>query len=90
MIDDLNERGVHISCEAYPYTAGMTRIDSGVFTPGWDSRLGVGPEGIEWVATGERLTWGNWEARRAEGGTVIVHSIPEVNFNFNVCELQCV
>lgn len=43
MLDAVNERGLDISAEAYPYTAGMTRIDSGVFKPGWQDRLGIGP-----------------------------------------------
>jgi hypothetical protein len=77
MVDDLNDRGIDVTCEAYPYTAGMTRIDSGVFAPGWEKRLGIVPKDVEWTATGERLTEENFLAKQKEGGTVVVHSIPE-------------
>ena len=56
MTDDLTARGVDITLEAYPYTAGMTRLDSGVFSPGWEGRLGIAAGHIEWIATGERPT----------------------------------
>ena len=53
MVDALQARGVDVTAEAYPYTAGMTRLDSGVFTPGWEARLKIGPEDLEWLETGE-------------------------------------
>ena len=70
-----------MSCEVFAaggfrYTAGMTRIDSGVFSKGWDTRLGITPADIMWCKTGERLSWENWDEKQAEGGTVIIHSIP--------------
>jgi dihydroorotase len=79
MIEDLNKRGIDVTTEAYPYTAGMTRLDSGVFEPGWDKRLRIGPGDLEWIDTGERLTWENFESKRAEGGLVAVHAVsPDV------------
>jgi hypothetical protein len=76
MLDRCNERGLDITAEQYPYTAGMTRIDSGVFKEGWDKRLNITPADIEYTDTGERLTWENWDEHRKKGGIVLVHSNP--------------
>ena len=38
MVDDLNRNHVDVTVEAYSYTAGMTRLDSGVFNPGWEAK----------------------------------------------------
>ena len=55
----------------------MTRIDSGVFEPGWEDRLGITPNDVQWVETGERLTAETFAEKRAgPGGTVIAHAIP--------------
>ena len=34
MMDDLNQQGIDVTAESYSYTAGMTRLDSGIFEPG--------------------------------------------------------
>eukprot|EP01062_Namystynia_karyoxenos_P074240 TRINITY_DN71106_c0_g1_i1.p1 TRINITY_DN71106_c0_g1~~TRINITY_DN71106_c0_g1_i1.p1 ORF type:complete len:523 (+),score=131.79 TRINITY_DN71106_c0_g1_i1:70-1638(+) len=77
MIDALNARGAaDVSCEQYPYTAGLTRLDSGVFKPGWQKRLGIGYQDVEWCATGQRIADAAEFARlQAEGGLVLVHSM---------------
>ena len=49
----------------FRYTAGMTRIDSGVFEPGWEDRLGITPNDVQWVETGERLTPESFAEKRA-------------------------
>jgi len=77
MIEGLNSHGTDVTAEAYSFTAGMTRLDSGVFEPGWADRIKCGPADLEWIATGERLTWDNFEEKRAEGGLVAVHNVPE-------------
>ena len=77
MIEAARQRGVDVSTEAYPYTAGSTALDSAVFNPGWQERLGIGYGDIQWAATGERLTAGTFAKYRAQGGTVVIHSIPE-------------
>lgn len=77
MINDLATRGIDVTTEAYPYTAGMTRLDSGVFEAGWQDRLKIKPEDIEWIDTGERLTSETFDQRRAEGGLVAIHSMSE-------------
>jgi hypothetical protein len=77
MIEAARTRGVDVSTEAYPYTAGSTALDSAVFNPGWQERLGISYSEIQWVATGERLNAETFAKYRAQGGNVVIHSIPE-------------
>jgi len=77
MIEGARKRGLDITTEAYPYTAGMTAIDSAVFDPGWQDRLSITYGDLQWSATGERLTAETFERYRKIGGLVIIHSIPE-------------
>jgi hypothetical protein len=76
-MDGLVARGIDVTTEAYPYTAGMTRLDSNVFSEGWEVRLKIAPSDIEYLATGERLTEKTFGERRARGGLVAIHSIPQ-------------
>eukprot|EP01065_Artemidia_motanka_P016556 TRINITY_DN20200_c0_g1_i2.p1 TRINITY_DN20200_c0_g1~~TRINITY_DN20200_c0_g1_i2.p1 ORF type:complete len:333 (+),score=95.46 TRINITY_DN20200_c0_g1_i2:609-1607(+) len=77
MIDALNSRGIDVTCEQYPYTAGMTRLDGGVFKPGWQDRLGIGYTDLEWVDKGRRIVdKEDFAAARAAGGLAVVHSVP--------------
>lgn len=77
MIEGARKHGVDISTEVYPYTAASTDIRAAIFDPGWRERLGVDYRDIEWVATGERLDSVSFYRRRAEGGPIIAHVIPE-------------
>jgi hypothetical protein len=77
MIEGARARGLDVTTECYPYTAGMTDIASGVFDEGWRESLGIGYSDLLWAATGERLTAETFAARRKEGGMVAVFSIPE-------------
>lgn len=77
MIEGARSHGIDISTEVYPYTAASTDIRAAIFDPGWRERLGVDYHDIEWVATGERLDSASFERRRAEGGPIIAHVIPE-------------
>ena len=77
MIADAQKRGLDISCEVYPYTAGMTDIKSAIFDPGWQERAKISFNNLQWVATGKRLTRETFEKYRKEGGKVIVHANPE-------------
>jgi N-acyl-D-aspartate/D-glutamate deacylase len=70
-------RGLDISVECYPYTAGMTDIRSAIFDPGWQQRAGITFNDLQWPATGERLTAESFAKFRQTGGMVIVHSNPE-------------
>jgi dihydroorotase len=78
MIAGARARGLDITTEAYPYTAGMTDIGSAIFADGWQGRQGgIGFGDLQWAATGERLTAETFARYRQQGGMVAVHSIPE-------------
>jgi dihydroorotase len=77
MISGARMHGLDVTTEAYAYTAGMTGLETAIFDPGWQERLGIGFGDLQWVATGERLNAGTFEKYRKQGGLVILHSIPE-------------
>ncbi len=56
MIEGARARGLDVTTEAYPYTAGMTAINSAVFNPGWREKLGIDYSSIVLPNTGEHLT----------------------------------
>lgn len=91
MMDRLNERGAaDVSCEMYPYTAGMTNLKSGVFKSGWQERLGIGYGDVEFLATGTRLRdEADFKEKQAVGGLVCIHSIPEVNVDRCFAHPRC-
>ena len=66
-------RGIDVTTEAYPYTAGSTNISSALFDEGWQELLGISYGDLQWVATGERLTEETFNRYRAEGGILIDH-----------------
>jgi dihydroorotase-like cyclic amidohydrolase len=73
MIQAANKKGFDISTELYPYTAGNTFINSAMFDEGWQEKLGITYNDLQWVATGERLTKESFETYRKAGGSVILH-----------------
>jgi len=75
MIEAAKKRGVNISTEMYPYTAGSTLIQSAIFNEGWQERLDMSYNDLQWVLTGERLTKETFDKFRQTGGTVIVHNM---------------
>jgi dihydroorotase len=78
MIAGARSRGLDITTEAYPYTAGMTDLGSAIFSEGWQQRQGGITFGdLQWAATGERLTAESFARYRKQGGMVAIHSIPE-------------
>jgi dihydroorotase len=77
MIAGARKRGIDITTEAYPYTAGETRLDSAIFDGNWQQQLGITYKDLQGVATGERLTAATFAKYRKDGGFVILHSIPE-------------
>lgn len=68
MIRGMRERGIDVTTESYPYTAGSTRLESALFD---DYQGDYGQ--LQWTATGERLTSETFEEYRKEGGWVIIH-----------------
>jgi N-acyl-D-aspartate/D-glutamate deacylase len=78
MIQGARARGLDITTEAYPYTAGMTDLGSAIFSEGWQGRQGGITFGdLQWALTGERLTAESFARYRKQGGFVAIHSIPE-------------
>jgi len=78
MIAGARRRGLDITTEAYPYTAGMTDLSSAIFSDGWQARQGgISFGDLQWAATGERLTAESFARYRKQGGMVAIHSIPE-------------
>ena len=76
-IDAARERGMDVTTEAYPYTAGSTQLESAFFDEGWRERLGIDYGDVEWCLTGERLTPASFEQYRKEGGPVIIHFLTD-------------
>ena len=77
MVHGAQKRGLDVTTEAYPYIAGSTGIESAIFDPGWQDRMGITYKDLQWAKTGERLTAETFEQYRKEGGIVIIFSIPE-------------
>jgi len=77
LIGEARARGIDISSECYPYTAGMTDIRSAIFDPGWERDGRYTFKDIQWPATGERLTAETFAQYRKIGGLVIFHSNTE-------------
>ncbi len=56
MVEGARARGLDVTTEAYPYTAGMTTINSALFNPGWREKFGIGYSDLVLPETGEHLT----------------------------------
>ncbi len=74
IIGEARSRGLDVTTECYPYTAGMTRIESALFDEGFQQRLGVDYKDLQWPETGERLTAETFARYRKQGGGVIIFS----------------
>ncbi len=76
MMRGAREQGLDITTEAYPYTAGSTRIESAAYD-GWEDNPNADYGRLQWAATGERLTAETFRQYRATGGWVIAHGRTE-------------
>ena len=76
MIAEAKSRGLDITTEAYPYTAGATRIESASFND-WEKRPDEDFHMLQWAATGERLTRETFRKYRQQRGNVIIHANTE-------------
>ena len=56
MVAGARARGLDVTTEAYPYTAGMTALNSALFNPGWREKLGISYGELVIPETGEHLT----------------------------------
>lgn len=79
LLDSARAGGMDVTTEAYPYTAGSTRLESAMFNPGWQANLQVDYGDIAWPLTGERLTATTFEKYRKQGGWVVIHMMKEEN-----------
>ena len=70
--------GLDVTWEAYPYSASMTEIESALFDD-WGDRPDSDYQKLEWPQTGERLTRASFQAKRKEGGIVIMHDNTDAN-----------
>lgn len=77
MVAGAQKRGLDVTTECYPYTAGSTALQSAIFEPGWQESMGITYKDVQWAETGERLTAETFEKYRKQGGIVVIHSIPE-------------
>lgn len=71
-------RGIDISTECYPYTAGATRIESFLFDS-WMDKPEQEYAKLQWALTGERLTRESFLRYRKQGGLVFIHANTEEN-----------
>ncbi len=76
IIADARQRGIDVTTECYPYTAGATRIESFLFDS-WYDRSDADYAKLQWVRTGERLTRESFRRYREVGGLVLIHANTE-------------
>ena len=79
MIAGARAGGLDVTTEAYPYTAGMTFINSALFNPGWREKRGLDYGDLELPESGERLTRERFEALHAapDPRLVLIHTNPD-------------
>lgn len=80
MIAGARKEGLDVTTEAYPYTAGMTEIQSANL----DEYEKASPDRVaqlEWPRTGERLTPESFQKYRKTGGPVVLHTNTEEMVN---------
>jgi dihydroorotase len=80
MIDQARGKGLDVTTEVYPYTAGATWLSSSMFDHDWQKKIGIGYGAIEWPPTGERFTgkamWDEYRARYPDG-FIFIHAFKE-------------
>lgn len=72
MVEGARARGLDVTTEAYPYIAGMTAINSAIFSPGWQKRMNIGYGDLMIPETGERLNKERFDALHASSATQFV------------------
>lgn len=65
MIAGARGQGLDITTEAYPYTAGMTELNSALFNPGWREKFDIDYKDVVLPKTGEHLTKQRFDELRA-------------------------
>jgi len=77
MISDARAGGHDVTTEAYPYTAGMTEIQSATIQDTYKSASDARLVEIEWPRTGERLNRESFARYSQTGGPIVVHTNTE-------------
>ena len=77
IMGEARARGIDVTTECYPYSAGMAPIESAGFEEGWQRARDADYGDLEWPETGERLTAESFARYRETGGMVILHMIPD-------------
>jgi N-acyl-D-aspartate/D-glutamate deacylase len=77
LVTDSQARGLDVTAEMYPWTAGMTDISAAMFATDWRKEYGIDYNDLQWGATGERLTEETFKKYRETGGFVVIHSNTE-------------
>jgi N-acyl-D-aspartate/D-glutamate deacylase len=75
-IDQARSLGIDVTTEAYPYEAGMTKIESALFDD-WESWDDDDFQIHQWALTGERLSRRSFARFREQGGFLISHERTE-------------
>jgi N-acyl-D-aspartate/D-glutamate deacylase len=69
MVEGARARGLDVTTEAYPYIAGMTAVNSALFNPGWQDKLGISYGDLVLPDTGEHLTKERFDELHASTAT---------------------
>jgi len=77
LVAQAQARGLDVTTECYPYTAGMTKIASAIFNEGWQENLAISYKDLLWPDTGERLTAESFARYRKTNGWVITFTNTE-------------
>ena len=90
MVKTARSKGIDVTTELYPYTAGSTVLPSAVFNPGWQQKLGMSYQDLQWVETGERLTQETFDSYKEVGGVVIMHMMKPEWIKTGISEPQVI
>jgi N-acyl-D-aspartate/D-glutamate deacylase len=77
MIEAARARGQDVTTEAYPYSAGMTEIQSATIQDIYRTAPNERLAELEWPPTGERLNRETFERYTGLGGAVVIHTNTE-------------
>jgi N-acyl-D-aspartate/D-glutamate deacylase len=77
MIEAARARGQDVTTEAYPYSAGMTEIQSATIQDIYKAAPNQRLAELEWPPTGERLNRETFERYSRIGGPVVIHTNTE-------------
>jgi dihydroorotase len=77
MVRAAQAQGRDVTTEAYPYTAGMTEIQSATIQDMYRSVPDARFAELEWPPTGERLTRESFARYTRLGGPIVIHSNTE-------------